>query len=450
MNKSVLTIPHSYEAEQAVLGSIIYNNQVVTEISDILTPDSFHDDCHRHIFNAMLNLIKDNKPIDEVILGEELEKLGKLEDIGGYAYLAELVDCAPSSGNIIYYANIIQEDAVLRNLITTTSDISRRARDPQENVKDLINESISEITSLSIEKNKAERVKDILLRNFSKLEEISKTKNIITGVATGYSDLDLMTHGLQPSDLIVLAARPSMGKTALALNIATYAAIRNEVKGSVLIFSLEMSKEQLGIRLLTSEAKIDNKKLHSGNLEQEDWDKLARATDVLATAPLIIDDRSNLSPLDVISTIKFHNQKEENGLNLVVVDYIGLMHGDKKESREQQISGITRALKGVAKELNIPIIALSQLNRQLESRPNKRPQLFDLRESGSIEQDADVIIFIYRDEMYNEDSEKKGIAEIIIRKHRNGPIGTVELAFIGKHTKFVNLSQLTKPMRIPE
>ncbi|MCG8689431.1 MAG: replicative DNA helicase, partial [Desulfobacterales bacterium] len=271
-NKSVLTIPHDFEAEQAVLGAIIFNNQTMTDIAGILTPNSFHEESHRHIFRAMLELVDTNQPIDEIILGDQLKELGKLEDIGGYAYLAELVDCVPSAGNIVYYAKIIQEHALLRDLITTTSDIGRKSRDPQQSISELLAEAedkISEIAIRNTEKNYS-HIKDVLLSSFDKLEEISKTKSDITGLSTGFMDLDRITSGLQPSDLIILAARPSMGKTALALNIATYAGIRNDSQGAILIFSLEMSKEQLSMRMLTAESRIDSYKMRTGNLEQED------------------------------------------------------------------------------------------------------------------------------------------------------------------------------------
>ncbi len=450
-NKSVLTIPHDFEAEQAVLGAIIFNNQTMTDVAGILTPNSFHEESHRHIYRAMLELVDGNQPIDEIILGDQLKELGKLEDIGGYAYLAELVDCVPSSGNIVYYARIIQEHALLRDLISTTSDISRKSRDPQQSISELLAEAENKITEIATRTatKSYSHIKDILLTNFDKLEEISKTKSEITGLPTGFMDLDRITSGLQPSDLIIVAARPSMGKTALALNIATYVSIRNESQGAVLMFSLEMSKEQLAMRMLTSESRIDSHKMRTGNLEQEDWDKLAKATDRLSVAPMYINDASNITPYEVATICKQLNKELENGISLIVLDYMQLMQGNRKtNSREQEIAEISRSLKGLAKDLNVPVIALSQLNRALENRSDKRPQLSDLRESGSIEQDADIILFIYRDEVYNEDSEKKGIAEIIISKHRNGPTGMIELVFTGKHTKFANISKIEPPQGV--
>jgi len=446
-NKSVLTIPHDFEAEQSVIGAIFYDNSLFDEVGSILTPNSFHEETHKQIFRAIIELCAESKPIDEVIIGDKLKELGKLEDCGGYAYLAELVDCVPSSGNIVYYAKIIQEHALLRDLIRTTSDIGIKARDPQQSVKELINEAIEKVTAIRIEENHSEPIKDILMRNFDRLEHISANKGEITGTPTGFVDINRMMSGLQPTDLIILAARPSMGKTSLALNIASYVAIKHQEMGAVLMFSLEMSKEQLGMRLLSSESKIDNKKLRSGNFEQEDWDKLGRATDIISGSSLIIDDRSSITVQEIISTVRHYDKKLKYGVGPVVVDYLQLMSGNKSENRDQQLGSITRALKGLAKDLGIPVILLSQLNRALENRSDKRPKLSDLRESGSIEQDADIVIFVYRDEVYNENTDKKGIAEIIFSKHRNGPTGMAELVFQGKYTRFFNMSQINQPPR---
>ena len=447
-NKPVLTIPQDFEAEQAVLGAVILNNDTINEIAGFLSPNSFHAEPHRHIFRAMLELMEINQPIDEIILGDQLKAFGKLEAIGGYGYLAELVESVPSSGNIVYYAKIVQEHALLRDLINTTNDIGRKSRDPQQSIATLLAEAENKITEIATQSSTKSysHIKDILKNNFERLEEISKNNSEITGLATGFIDLDRITSGLQASDLIILAARPSMGKTALALNIGSYAATRTESKGAVLIFSLEMSKEQLALRLITAESKIDSKKLRTGNLKQEDWDNLALATDKLSMAPIYINDIPALSPYELVTACKQLNKELEHGVSMVIVDYLQLMQGNKKtNSREQEIAEISRSMKGLAKDLQIPVIALSQLNRALENRSDKRPQLSDLRESGSIEQDADIILFIYRDEVYNEDSDKKGTAEIIIAKHRNGATGMVELVFIGKHTKFANIAKLEAP-----
>ncbi len=447
-NKSALTIPHDFEAEQAVLGAIIFNNQTMTDIAGTLTPNSFYSENHRHIYRAMLELVDANEPIDEIILGDQLKEFGKLEDIGGYAYLAELVDCVPSSGNIVYYAKIIQEHALLRDLITTTSDISRKSRDPQQSISELLAEAENKITEIAIRSKDSDcyHIRDSLVKSYEKCEEATKTKNEITGLPCGFADLDRMIYGLQPSDLIILAARPSMGKTALALNIASYAAINHKSEGAILVFSLEMSADQLTMRMISSESRIDSRKLRTGDIEQEDWDRLAKATARLSDAPIYINDTQGITPYEVATICKRMDQQFENGVSLVIVDYLQLMRSNRAcVSREQEIAEISRALKGLAKDLNVPVVALSQLNRALENRKDKRPILSDLRDSGSIEQDADIILFIYRDEVYNDNSDNKGIAEIIIAKHRNGPTGMIELVFTGKHTKFGNISKIDPP-----
>ena len=442
--KQTLSIPHDIEAEQALLGAVLENNNALDEIASILKPNSFYKPSHQHIFRAMLELAELQQPIDEVILGDQLRSLNQLNDAGGYAYLAELVECVPSSGNVVYYAKIIQEHALLRDLIQTTTDIGRKSRDPEQNISELLSEAeiqIGEIATRSTDK-KYDHIKDILASSFKRLEKISETTDEVTGIPSGFIDLDRFTSGLQNSDLIIVAARPSMGKTALALNIATYVATRAEEKGAILIFSMEMSKEQLAIRMLTAESKVDSKKLRAGNLGQEDWDKLAMATDKLSVVPLFINDATNLSPYELTTIAKQLNKEFTNGISLIIIDYLQLMKGNRPNMpREQEIAEVSRSLKGLAKELDIPVIALSQLNRALENRSDKHPQLSDLRESGSIEQDADIILFIYRYEVYNEDSPDKGIAEIIISKHRNGPTGVIRVAFIGKYTKFANLSR---------
>lgn len=442
--KQTLAIPYDVEAEQALLGAIIEDNESISDVAGILSPTSFYKPSHQHIFRAMLELVDLQQPIDEVILGDQLRSLNQLEEAGGYAYLAELVECVPSSGNIVYYAKIIQEHALLRDLISTTTEIGRKSRDPEQNITELLSEAENKITELSTRstERKYDHIKDILASSFKRLEKISETDDEVTGLPTGFIDLDRFTSGLQDSDLIIVAARPSMGKTAFALNIAAYVATRVEKRGAVLVFSMEMSKEQLAIRMLTAESKVDSKKLRSGNLEQEDWDRLAMATEKLSIVPVFINDATNLSPYELITIAKQLNKEFENGVSLVIVDYLQLMKGNRPNMpREQEIAEISRSMKGMAKELDIPVIALSQLNRALENRADKHPQLADLRESGAIEQDADIILFIYRDEIYNDDSPDKGIAEIIISKHRNGPTGVIRLAFIGKYTKFANLSR---------
>ncbi|MCP4757119.1 MAG: replicative DNA helicase, partial [Proteobacteria bacterium] len=429
MNKNIAqpsAIPHDFEGEQAVLGSIIEDNDILNDTANILSPNSFYTVAHQHIFQAMMELAEAGQPIDEVLLGDQLKSVKKLEEVGGYAYLAELLDCVPSSGNVVYYAKIIQEHASLRDLITISADIGRKSRDPEQNISELLSEAeskIAEIATRSADRGYS-HIKEILASSFKRLEKISETPDEITGIPTGFIDLDRLTSGLQSSDLLIVAARPSMGKTSFALNIASYVSTRTDIKGAILIFSLEMSKEQLALRLLTSESKVDSKKLRTGKLEQEDWDKLAMATDKLSVAQIYINDSTAVSPYELVTICKQLDKELEHGVSLVLVDYLQLMQGNRRNTpREQEIAEISRSLKGIAKELDIPVIALSQLNRALESRSDKRPQLSDLRESGAIEQDADIIMFIYKDEVYNEDSPDKGIAEIIISKHRNGPTG---------------------------
>ncbi len=442
--KQALSIPYDIEAEQALLGAVIEDNDALSEIASILSPTSFYKPSHQHIFRAMLELVDLQQPIDEVILGDQLRSLNQLDESGGYAYLAELVECVPSSGNIVYYAKIIQEHALLRDLISTTTEIGRKSRDPEQNITELLSEAENKITEISTRSTdrKYDHIKDILASSFKRLEKITASADEVTGIPTGFIDLDRFTSGLQDSDLIIVAARPSMGKTAFALNIASYVATRVEKRGAILVFSMEMSKEQLAIRMLTAESKVDSKKLRSGKLEQEDWDKLAMATEKLSVVPVYINDATNLSPYELTTIAKQLNKEFENGVSLILVDYLQLMKGNRPNMpREQEIAEISRSLKGMAKELDIPVVALSQLNRALENRSDKHPQLADLRESGAIEQDADIILFIYRDEVYNDDSPDKGVAEIIISKHRNGPTGVIRLAFIGKYTKFANLSR---------
>jgi len=436
-------IPKDLDAEQAVLGSIIENNDVLGNLASILTPNSFYNVAHQHIYRAMIDLAEMSYPIDEVLLGDQLKSLSQLEEIGGYAYLAELVECSPSSGNVVFYSRIIQEYALLRDLIETTREIGEKSRDPERNISELLTEAEYKIRQISIRTNqkKYTKIRDLLLRNFQRLEEISQTPDEVTGIPTGFIDLDKRTSGLQDSDLIVIGARPSMGKTAIALNIASYVATRSEVKGAILIFSLEMSKEQLSTRILQAEANVDGKKIRTGNIDQDDWDKLAMATEHLSPSDIFINDATNITPQEVTSITKRLNSEEENGVSLVIVDYLQLMEGNRPDTpREQKIAEISRSLKALAKDLNIPVIALSQLNRSLENRTDKRPQLADLRESGAIEQDADLIIFIYRDEVYNPESPDKGQAEIILAKHRNGPTGILRLAFVSKYTSFCNLA----------
>lgn len=436
-------LPQNKEAEQAILGAILENNEVLHEVAPYLTDKSFYHPRHQIIFQAMLDLDEDRQPFDEITIGDRLHEKGQLENAGSYGYLTELRDCVPYAENAVHYAKIVQEHGLLRELIFTTSEIAKQSREPDKDVSELIaitESKIHEIASRSVEK-KYSHIKDILDINMERLEELSEKKEEITGLPTGFIDLDKITSGLQSSDLLIIAARPSMGKTAFALNIAQHIATQKENPGAVLLFSLEMSKEQLSMRMLSSAAKIDSHIIRTGRLEVEDWDKLAITVDKLSEAPVYINDTPEVNTYQLMNIAKQLDKDLENGLSLVLVDYLQLMKPSRQhQSREQEIAEISRSLKGLAKELNIPVIALSQLNRALENRSDKRPMMSDLRESGSIEQDADIIMFIYRDEVYHEDSKDKGKAEIIIGKHRNGSLGTVELAFIGKYTKFANYS----------
>ncbi len=435
-------IPKNIEAEQAVLGAIIYNNGIMAEVASLLNPKSFFSTAHQHIFRSMLELANQDVQVDEITIGDELKSSSQLEEIGGYAYLAELLDCVPSSNNIQQYSKIVQEHALLRDLIDISSKIARKSSDPENKISELLAEAESQFRKISLKTNqkKYSSIKNLLVNNFQKLEKLSETDSEITGIETGLIDLDKYLSGLQNSDLIVVGGRPSMGKTAFALNIASNVATKKAVKGSVLIFSLEMSEDQLITRMLSSKSKVNGNKLKTGNLEKDDWNNLAMSTDQLSSSKIFINDSSSITSQELTAITKQLDNEQDGGVSLVIVDYLQLMKGSRPDiPREQVIAEISRSLKALAKDLNIPVIALSQLNRGLESRSDKHPQLSDLRESGAIEQDADIILFIYRDEVYNEDTKDSGTAEIIIAKHRNGPIGMLKLAFIGKYTKFDNL-----------
>lgn len=439
--KNTLSIPHDIEAEQAVLGSIIEDNTLLNKLTGILEPESFFKPSHQHIFRVIIEIIAKQLPVDEVIIGDALKSNEELDESGGYAYLAELIECAPSVGNIVYYARIIQEHAILRKLIIVSADINRRARDPQENVSNLISEYHQEIIKLSnlgSFNNGTKHIKDVIIDLFKDWEEKTDNPEKLPGISTGFEDLDNFTGGLIPPALWIIAARPKMGKTALAMNIVENVNINKDRSGATLIFSLEMSEKQLANRLLTSNARVDNKKVKFGNIENEDWDRLTRATGLISGTQIYIN-RGARKINEIEAEARRLDSEFEDGVSLIVVDYLQLMKGTKNnQNREQEISEITRVLKGLAVELNVPVIALSQLNRKLEDRKDKRPVLSDLRESGAIEQDADIILFIYRDEIYDEESKDKGIAEIIIGGHREGPTGTIKMDFKGEFTKFTD------------
>jgi replicative DNA helicase len=438
--------PQNLEAEQCVLGSVLLQQGALVKILELVAAEDFYREAHKIIFQAMVALFEKNEPQDIITVTNILKDRNQLDAVGGPAYLATLTDIVPVAANITYYGQIIRTKAVLRRLIQTSNEIAARCYEEQDDIDALVDDAEQTIFDISRSKSSQDfqPLSKIIPETFKKIEKLAEKKELITGVPTGYDDIDKMTAGLQPSDLIILAGRPSMGKTALAMNIVQNASIFNKVP--VAVFSLEMSKEQLGMRMLCSVSRVNSQDLRTGFIRDQDWPKLARATGILSEAPIFIDDTPAMSVLEMRA--KSRRLKAEHNIGLVVVDYLQLMRGrSSAERREQEISEISRSLKAMAKELDLPVIALSQLNRSLESRPNKRPQLSDLRESGAIEQDADVICFLYRDEIYNksEDNPKRGIAEVIVGKQRNGPTGTVELTFIDKFTTFENYSRLEVP-----
>ena len=434
--------PQNLEAEQCVLGSILLRPGTLAKTLEIISPSDFYKEAHQVIYKGLTSLFERNEPQDLITIVNCLQDANKLDSIGGPAYLASLTDIVPVAANINHYARIVRDKSILRQLIATTTDIASRCYEEQNEIENLLDEV--EQTVFEISRSKSEQgfepLNKVITETFERVTLLAERKEMITGVPSGYGDLDKMTAGLQPSDLIILAGRPSMGKTALAMNIVQNTALLHKVP--VAVFSLEMSKSQLGLRMLCSVSRVDSQDLRSGSIKDYDWPKLTRAAGELSEATIFIDDTPSITVLEMRA--KTRRLKIEHDIGLVVVDYLQLMRG-RGDSREQEISEISRSLKAMAKELNIPVMALSQLNRSLENRPNKRPQLSDLRESGAIEQDADVILFIYRDEIYNkaEDNPKRGIAEVIIGKQRNGPTGTIELAFLDRYTTFENLTRQT-------
>ena len=436
-------LPHDRMAEQAVLGAIIIQNSILLQILDILNTDDFFSPANQHIFAAMQEMAAQEPPvpIDELTLLSQLESKQQLEQTGGVDYLNELSQRTPVADNAEFYANIVREKGQLRDIILTAHEVAKRGQEEDaKNISEFIEDATDRLQSIDARTRlkSYSHLKEVLAINFEELEKVSESPENVTGVPTGFTELDDLTRGLQKGDLIIIAARPSMGKTALAINMALYASGHAQIP--VLFFSLEMPKEHIAMRLICSEAKVNNRKLLVGNLEQDDWDKLMEGTTHMMEAPLLIDDRSAISPNYIRKVIR-QAKKEFPALGLVVVDYVQLMQSNlRNPSREQEMSEISRSLKAIAKEFSLPMVVLSQLNRGLERRTEKRPMMSDLRESGALEQDADVIFFIYRDEVYNEDTDDKGIAEISIAKHRNGEIGMRRLAFIGQYTKFANLA----------
>ena len=419
--------PNDVESEQAVIGSMLTDKEAVSAAIEVLKPEDFYREDNRTIFEAILNLYGRSEPIDIITLKSELSSMGKFEAVGGLEYIAELPDKVPTTANVEQYIKIVEEKSVLRNLIKTANEIITLGYDQTQEVDGIIDGAEKKIFEVMQKKNQKgyTPIKDILVETFTELEQLYNQKQRITGIPTGFSDLDFRTSGLHNSDLILVAARPAMGKSAFALNIATNAAVRAKVP--VAIFSLEMSKEQMTSRILCSEAMVDSNKVRTGKIDDEEWSKLAAASGELSEANIYIDDTPGISIMEIRA--KCRKMKIEKNIGLVVIDYLQLVQGSGKRggSREQEIAEISRSLKILAKEINVPVIALSQLSRAPEQRPDHRPMLSDLRESGSIEQDADIVMFLYRDDYYNEDSEKKNIAEVILAKHRAGSTGTVEL-----------------------
>ncbi len=420
---------------------MLTDKDAISAALEVLKAEDFYREDNKLIFEAILNLYNSAQPVDIITLKTELQSMKQLEAVGGLEYIAQLPDKVPTTANVEQYIKIVEEKSALRALIKTANDLIDLGYDQTQEVEDILDTAEKRIFDVIKNRNQKgySAIKDILVDSFTELEKLYNQKQHITGTPTGFADLDYITAGLHPSDLVIVAARPAMGKSAFALNIATNAAVRANVP--VAIFSLEMSKEQMTNRILCSEAMVDSNKVRTGKIEDDDWTKLAEASGALSTSQIFIDDTPGISAMEIRA--KCRKLSLEKGLGLVVIDYIQLVQGSNKKngSREQEISEISRSLKILAKEIGAPVIALSQLSRSVEQRPDHRPMLSDLRESGAIEQDADIVMFLYRDDYYNEDSEKKNIAEVILAKHRAGSTGTVELAWLGSYTKFANLDK---------
>lgn len=432
--------PHDIEAEQAVIGSMLTDQEAVYAAIEILKPEDFYREDNKQIYTAILNIYNKAEPIDIITLKAELSSMGKLDAVGGLEYIVELPEKVPTTANVDRYIKIVEEKSLLRNLIRAANEILSSGYAQEDDVENIVDHAEKKIFDVMQKKSQKgyTTIKDVLVESFTKLEELYNQKEHITGVPTGFAELDKKTAGLHGSELILIAARPAMGKSAFALNIGSYAATRANVP--VAIFSLEMSKEQVGNRILCSEALVDSNNVRTGELNDEELGKLAETSGELSQAPIYIDDTPGISVMEIRA--KCRKLKLEKNIGLVIIDYLQLIQGSgKTSSREQEIAEISRSLKILAKEIEVPVIALSQLSRAVEARPDHRPMLSDLRESGSIEQDADIVMFLYRDDYYNEDSEKKNIAEVIIAKQRAGSTGTVDLAWLGKYTKFANLEK---------
>ena len=433
--------PHDIEAEQAVIGSMLIDKDAIMSAVEVLKPEDFYREDNKIIYEAILNLYNRAEPVDIITLKTELQTMKQLETVGGLEYIAQLPDKVPTTANVEQYIKIIEEKSTLRTLIKTANDLISLGYDQTQEVENLLDTAERKIFDVIQDRNQKgyTSIKDILVDTFTQLEQLYNQKQHITGVPTGFADLDYITAGLHKSDLVIVAARPAMGKSAFALNLATNAAVKSNIP--VAIFSLEMSKEQMTNRILCSEAMVDSNKVRTGKIEDDDWQKLAEASGNLSQAQIYIDDTPGISIMEIRA--KARKLKLEKNIGMIVIDYIQLVQASSRKSgsREQEISEISRSLKILAKEINVPVIALSQLSRSVEQRPDHRPMLSDLRESGAIEQDADIVMFLYRDDYYNPDSDKKNIAEIILAKHRAGSTGTVELLWLGNYTKFANLDK---------
>jgi replicative DNA helicase len=429
--------PQNIEAEQSVLGSMLLEKEAILSASEILKGEDFYKESHKKIFEVIIDLYDKNEPVDLITVSEELRKRNALEEIGGITYITALANSVPTAANVAYHAKIVKDKSIMRKLIHVSTKLVSMGYEEGRDVEEVLDEAERMIFEIAQRRSMEgfASIRDVVIETFDMIEQLYKNKGRMTGVPTGFLDLDEMTSGFQPSDLIIIAARPSMGKTSFALNIAQYAAIREKVP--VAIFSLEMSKEQLVQRMLCAEAHIDSHKLRTGNLDEDDWPKLARAMGPLSEAPIFIDDTPGINIMEMRA--KARRLKAEKGLGLILIDYLQLMQGrGNSENRQQEISEISRSLKALARELRVPVVALSQLSRAPEMRQDHRPILSDLRESGSQEQDSDLVAFLYRDEYYHPDTDKKNIAEVIIAKQRNGPTGVIELVWLDKYTKFAN------------
>ena len=442
MDENVIkrTMPYSAEAEGSVIGSMILDRDAIAAAMELLGPEDFYLKQYGKVFEAMTALFNEGVSVDLVTLQDRLKEMGVPEEISSLEYVSDLVAATPNSANVKNYAKIVADKALLRRLIRVNEDIANTCYAQQENTDEILEKAEKEMFQVLQHRTGSDFVpiRDVVVAVLRKIEAAGKVKGSVTGLATGFTDLDYNTSGFQPSDLILIAARPSMGKTAFALNIAEYMAFRKNK--SVLIFSLEMSREQLMNRLFALEAGVDSQIIRTGNLSESDWEAVWESADVIGSSKLIIDDTPGISISALRS--KCRKYKLEHGIDIVMIDYLQLMQGSRRtESRQQEISDISRSLKELARELNVPVVALSQLSRAVEQRPDHRPMLSDLRESGAIEQDADVVMFLYREDYYNKDTERKDIAEVIIAKQRNGPIGTVELVWLPKYTKFASLEK---------